>query len=201
MAKFDVVKKFWESEKIPYPYPMDKFLGELILEKLEKTPDRICQICHDDGRELTCKELRVKSIRVAENLLKMEIKSNDVVGIVCGLSNEVSFLLFACIYVGATVNALDVSLGKEDYKQMFSQTLPKLVFCDSDIITTVREALTELKNDAQVLSMPCRKNEDNSNFSTLLLPTENEEKFVPPKFQEKADEKSLAIAFSSGSTG
>lgn len=201
MAKFDLTTKLWESEKVPYPYPMDKFLGELILEKLKETPDRICQICHDDGQELTCEELRVKSIRVAQNLLQLGMKANDVIGIVCGLSNEVSSLLFACIYIGATVNALDVTLGKEDIKEMFIQTIPKLVFCDSDVVTKVQEALTELKNDAQVLSMPCHKNDKNSNFSAFLVPTKTEENFVPTKFQEKADEKSLAIALSSGSTG
>src|SRR5690349_1011888 len=201
MVKFNPENKVWKSTEIPYPFPVNIFLGDEILKKLKETPDRICQILHEDDYELSCDELRMKSICVAQNLIKLGIKSNDVVTVICRPSHELTFLIYGSIYIGAPINHLDISFSKDDLKQMFIQTFPKLVVCDSDMKLKVQKALNELKISSPIYTMTCGDENEKSNFSELLIPTGDEENFVPHTFEEKADEKVFAIAFSSGSTG
>lgn len=204
MAKFNPKTKLWESPKLPYSFPKDAFLGEEMLKKLKDTPRRVCQIFHEaqeNCHDLTCDELRVKSVRVSQNLMKLGITSDDIVGIVCRPSHDLSIALYGCIFIGAAVNPLDISFSKDDLKQMFSQTLPKIVICDSDIVSKAREALSELKNEAKIFSIASEDEKKISNFAELLLPTGEEEEFVSPKFNMKPVEKTFAVMFSSGSTG
>lgn len=204
MARFIAEAKVWESVKVPYPFSMDSFLGEEILKKLKETPQRVCQVFHEayeNSHELTCDELRVKSVRVAQNLNKLGFKADDVVGIICRPSHDLSIALYGCIFIGAPVNPLDISFSKDDLKQMFSQTLPKLVVCDSDMVSKARKALCELNNDAPIFSITSDDEKETTNFSKLLMPTGEEDNFVSPKFEARADEKTFAIMFTSGSTG
>lgn len=48
-ATFDSENKLWVGAKVPYPLPMDIFIGEKVLESLQKTPERVLQIFHDEG--------------------------------------------------------------------------------------------------------------------------------------------------------
>lgn len=57
MIKFNAETKIWESQKFPYPFSMDTFMGEKLLESLEKTPKRVVQVFHEENYELTCDEL------------------------------------------------------------------------------------------------------------------------------------------------
>lgn len=200
MAKFNSVTKVWESSKVPFPFQMNTFLGEVILKNLKETPDRVCQIFHDENQELTCYDLRIKSIRVAQNLIKLGIKADDVVSIVCSSSNELTICLYGCILIGAPINPLDVSFTKDDLKQMFRQTLPKIVVCDPNSVSKIRDALSELKIGARIYVTSI--DGEKSNFSELLAPTnEDEDNFVSPKFDGRSDTKLFAIMFTSGSTG
>lgn len=202
MAEFNRQTKLWESKKIPYPFTMDTYFGEIVLKKLNENPSRVLQVSADDNRQLTCEELRVKSIRLAQNLTALGIKSSDVVGIICRHTHEVTIALYGCILIGAPVNPSDLSFTKNDIKHMFEQTKPKLVICDSDQVSKVREALSELRNDAKVYSISYgESSEDFLSFNELIEPTGSEDNFIAPKFDERADEKVLSILCSSGTTG
>lgn len=174
-------------------------MGEEILRHLKETPARVAQICHETNYELTCDDLRISSVRVAQNLMKLGIGSGDVVGVICRNSNEVTFLVTGCILIGAPINPLDVTFNKDDIKRLFGQTLPKLVVCDLDTQKVAKEALSELKNDCKIIVIDVEG--ESSTFDDLLEPTGNEEEFIAPKFVEPADCKTLAIMCSSGSTG
>lgn len=174
-------------------------MGEEILRNLKETPDRVAQICHETNYAMTCDELRISSVRVAQNLMKLGIGSNDVVGVMCRNSNEVTFLITGCVIIGAPFNPLDTTFNKDDIKHLFSQTLPKLVVCDLDIEKVAQEALRELENDCKVIVIDVEG--ESSTFNDLLEPTGTEEEFVAPKFVESAECKTLAIMCSSGTTG
>lgn len=201
MAKFHPELKMWQADFEPYPYTMDTFMGELILEELKKTPKRVAQIFHEESSQLTCEELRIKSIRVAQNLTRIGVKPDDVVGVICKNSNNVSFLFNGCVLIGAPINPLEPSFEKDDIKHLFRQTLPTVVVCEFDILPKVKEALSELKNEAKIFSMSTNNDKGSFKFSELLEPTGNEESFVSQKFSQKSDEKLLAILCSSGTTG
>jgi acyl-coenzyme A synthetase/AMP-(fatty) acid ligase len=113
-GKFNPETKVWEGVKIPYPFPLDIHVSELVLEGLKKTPNRVIQLNYDDGTEMTCDELRVKMIRMAQNMRQVGIKEDDVVGIVCENSVDLMVFVNAIYQLGAIVGAMSVIHCKED---------------------------------------------------------------------------------------
>lgn len=199
-ATFDRDTKVWTGNVGNYKFPMDTYIGEKLLKALDKTPDRVIQINHEQRKELLCKDLKVSSIRVAQNLQKLGIEAEDVVGFNCKNSHNVNALVYGCVLIGAVVNPLHVSFTKDGIKQMFGQTKPKIVFCDLEVYKVTKEALTELENDAKIFVL-LGKIEGVSAAKELLARTGIEGSFVPPKFDQPADKKLLGILCSSGTTG
>lgn len=198
--KYDSEQKLWKSAQFPFQLPADVFLGEKILEHLDKTPERVLQISHDENSSLTCKELKISSIRVAQNLQKLGIEADDVIGMICENSNCAASLIIGCLLFGAPMNPLDNSFKKNEIKQLYRQMKPKLVVCDVDVYPMLKQALDELENDALIFttlgSIPNVPSVDE-----LLEPTGMENEFVPPKFSKSSSEKIAAILCSSGTTG
>lgn len=89
---FDPETRVWKGRELPWPFPLDVHVSELVLDSLKKTPSRVSQISVDDGTEETCDELRIKIIRFAQNLKSLGIKDEDVVGVVC--SNTVDLMAY-----------------------------------------------------------------------------------------------------------
>jgi 4-coumarate--CoA ligase len=201
MAKFNADLKVWESQKVPYPYSMDTYLGEEIIKRLKETPNHITQIFHEENSKMTFDDLRISSVRIAQNLIKLGLKPDEVVGVICNNSNEVTFLLTACILVGAPINPLDVSFSQEDFVYLFGQMLPKFVVCDLEVLKTVKAALKELKLDANIFVTSRQKFDEVQSFFDLLIPTGIENEFTTLKFDKPADEKIAAVLCSSGTTG
>lgn len=201
MAKFDPETKLWESVKVPYPHTMNTYLGEEILKRLKETPHHITQIYHEENASMTFDYLRISSVCIAQNLIKSGLKPDDVVGVICKNSNELSFLLTACILVGAPVNPLDLSFTKEDLVHLMGQMKPKFVMCDPEILDTVKATLKELNLEAKIFVTSKKPKEGTMSFFDLLIPTGTENDFVPPKFDKPANEKIAAILCSSGTTG
>lgn len=192
--------KIWTGETGAYKYPLDIFLGEKLLEALDDTPERILQINHEEGVKLTCTDAKMSSIRVAQNLQRLGIKSDDVIGFICRNSGNVVPLIFGCVLIGAPINPLHVSFSKESIKHMFSQTRPKLVFCDHDLFETTKEALHEIRNNAMIFTL-LKKIPVVPFVSELLVPTGSEYHFKPLTFDKRASEKLVAIVCSSETTG
>jgi 4-coumarate--CoA ligase len=201
MANFNPETNLWESVKIPYPHPMDTYLGEEILKRLKETPEHITQIFHEENSTMTFNDLRISSVCVAQNLIKSGLKADDVVAVICRNSNDLTFLLTACILVGAPVNPLDVSLSREDLVYLFGQMMPKFVVCDLDALETVEKTLKELNLEANVFVTSKEGKGEAKSFYDLLTPTGTEDDFVAPKFDKPANEKIAAIICSSGTTG
>lgn len=153
MATFNIETKVWDGEKVDYPFAIDTSVGAEILKNLAATPERILNICHDDETAMTCDETRLNSIRIAQHLTKLGYKAGDNIGIICTNSTYLPPTLYACLLIGAPINPLDVAFRKDDIVQMFGQTKPKLVFCDSDVYETVKEAIDELKSNAVICTL------------------------------------------------
>lgn len=188
--------RIWTGDVGPYLYPLDTYFGEKLLDALDETPDRVLQINHDDNQRLTCKEARMSSIRVAQNLQRLGIKQDDVIGFICRNSNVLLPLMYGCALIGAPINSLHVSHTKEDLRQMFSKTRPKLVFCDHDLLQTTKEALQDIRNNAIIFTL-IKKIPVVPYVNELLVPTGSEYHFKPIKFDKPASEKLLAIICSS----
>lgn len=202
MAKFDPSTKVWSSKTIQYLYPMDVYLGEVILETCSETPERIVQIHHEKDQALTCKELKESSINIAENLLKLDIKADDIIGVICQNSNFLTCFLTGSVIMGAIIHPLDHSLSIDNISELYAQSKPKMIICDPEMLTTLNEALEKIK--LKPLILITSDDPDDSEISALnLLRTVSVDydSYAAPKFDKPADEKLLAILCSSGITG
>lgn len=200
MSSFDPVEKLWRGPAIPYPFPKDVYMGEKLLEILEKSPESILTISHEENYSMTRGEARRLSINFARNLMKLGIQPDDVVGVICRNSNNLTVIVYGCMIVGAPINPLEVSFSREDIVQLFDQTKPKLVFCDSDIFWTVKKAMDDLQSDARIFTV-LDKIPGAPHVTKLLESSESNEMFVAPKFDKPADEKLVSILCTSGTTG
>jgi 4-coumarate--CoA ligase len=200
IAKFDQITKVWKGPFGQYPYSMDTYIGDLLIKAFDENPDKIIQINHDEGTEWIARDLKLASIGVAQNYIKMGLKEDDVIGFNVRNSQDIYPLLIACNFVGVMANPLHVSFTKDGIKQMFNQTKPKVVFCDSDVYDAMKEALKELENDAKIFTM-LGEVSGVSSYKELLTPTGIESDFVPLKFTKPADKKATSISCSSGTTG
>lgn len=197
---FNSITKIWTGNMHKYRYSLDVYLGEKLLEALDATPDRILQINHEEGKELTCEEIKITSIRVAQNLKRLGVQPDDVVGFICRSSSTVISLIYGCVLIGAPVNPLHVSFDKEKIQQMFKQTKPVLVFCDHDLFELTRDSLREMKSNAMIFTL-LKKIPVVPHVNELLLPTGSEFCYKAERFDKRASEKLVAIICTSETTG
>ena len=200
MPTFNSETSVWSGRKENYPFSLDTYIGGELLRSLDEAPDNILEIHHEDDVRVTFAEIRLKSIRVAQNLIKSGLLADDVVGIVCKNQVNLTPIVYGCAFIGAPVNPLDVSFAINDIKQMFGQTKPKIVICDNDVYDNVKQALDAIESNAEIYLF----NERISGIKCLddlLEPTGHEDEFVSPKFKQDASKKILAILCSSGTTG
>lgn len=176
MATFNKVTKTWEGPKVPYGFARDSSIGAEVLKTLAETPKRVLQICADDGIHLTCEETRITAIRVAQNLTTLGYKAGDVFGFICQNGSTLPPLLYGSLLIGAAINPLDAGFKKDDIKQMFAQTKPRLVFCDAGVFNTAKQALEEIDNDAKIITLHAKI--QNITFAgDLFTPTGSEGTF------------------------
>lgn len=177
MATYDPETKVWAGPKVPYEFAPDTSIGAELLKNLALTPDRVLHISHDEGMSMTCKETRITSIRVAQNLAKLGFKNGDVFGFICRNGINLPPIIYGSIIIGSPINPLDVGFKIDDIKHMFEQTKPKLVFCDADVFETTKSALTELGNDAMIVTVR-GKIDGVSHVEELFAPTGSEDSFM-----------------------
>lgn len=203
MATFDSSTKIWSAKTVQYLYPMDVYLGDVILKTCSETPDRVIQIHHEKDEELTCQQLRESSINIAENLLKLDIKADDIIGVICQNSNFLTCFLTGSVIMGAIIHPLDHSLSTDNISELYAQSKPKMIICDPDMLSTVNEALEKANLKSSILITSDDPDESEISAFKLLktVASVDYDKYTAPKFDKPSDEKLLAILCSSGITG
>lgn len=126
---------------------------------------------------MTFDELRIKTIRAAQNLRKRGHDSNGVHSFIAKNTDHLAPILFASFCVGCPVNALESSFSKDVLTYMFKTTKPVLVFCDVEIYEIVNMCLNELKNDAKIFTFGGSKG-DSEAVEVLFSEIEDEQSFV-----------------------
>lgn len=176
MTTFDQATKVWKGPDVPYEFASDSTIGAEVLKKLAETPERTLHISHDDGISMTCEQTRIASIRVAQNLTNLGFKAGDVFGFICRNGINLPATLYGSILIGAPVNPLDIGFKKDDMRQMFEQTNPKLVFCDAEVHEITKTALRELGNESMLITLN-GKIDGVMNIEELMKPTGTEDTF------------------------
>lgn len=200
LGSFNSNSKVWTNTTNTYHYPLDLYYGEKLIESLDETPERVLQINHEESSSQTCEETKLSSIRVAQNLQRLGIQPDDVIGFICRNSSTIMPLIFGCVLVGAPVNPLHPSFSKTKIGEIFMQTRPVLVFCDNDLFETTRDALQEIKSNAMIFTL-IKKIPVVPFVNELLIPTGSEYHYRPTKFDKQASEKLLAIMCTSNTEG
>lgn len=144
--KLDVV---WKGPAIESIFKDLQFPTE-IFKKLHNFPEKIAQILDDkyDAVKMSFDDLRVLSIRAAQNLTKLGIKKGDVVGMVAKNSIYVAPVSLGCLLIGAVLNPI----AESGITHIFSITEPKIIFVDYEYVVQVKEAMKTLRNNATIFT-------------------------------------------------
>lgn len=199
---FDAEEKVWKAENFTSSsgiFNTEIGLGHLIMEVLEKTPEKITQVFADNESEMTCYEMRVRTLKIASHLTKRGYKQTDVVGVVAMNSENLAPVVFACLLLGLPINTLSPLLLEED-ENIFSKTRPKLIFCDGGFIETLKTTIKSLKLECEIITL-CKKVDEVDFVDDLLTHDEvNVNEFAYPDLFNVADSAAFIIC-SSGTTG
>lgn len=126
---------------------------------------------------MTFDEIRIKTIRVAQNLKTRGYGRKQVFGFLAKNSHHLAPVVFGSLCLGCAVSTFDPSFGKIELLHMLNVTKPALMFCDVDASKMVKECLDETGNDALIFtfggSSDCSECVEN-----LLLETNNEKNYV-----------------------
>ena len=198
-SEFNPETNVWKGVQTPYPIPMEMHLSELVINTLKQSPKHVAQISYDEDSEMTCEDLRVKIIRVAQNLKKLGIKENDVIGFVSDKSLDQMAFVNGILQLGAVVNAMSPSHGKDDLIKMFRNTEPKIMICNAEIYDKIKAVLTELQNNIPIFTT-FGKVADVASVNNLLKPTGQEDDYQITKF-DNPQSKLIAILPTSGTSG
>jgi len=150
---YDSVHKIWHGTKVLPFFNPDQNIGYLILHILQQTPDAVTQISSDTGVSVTCQQMYDRSIKIAKYLTKCGMKEGDCIGFVVANTENLAPIVFACFTLGLPINPLSPIMNEKDIIQMFSMTKPKMIFCDSENVKVVQNAVDGMKSEAKILTV------------------------------------------------
>uniref|UniRef100_A0A182FJ69 AMP-dependent synthetase/ligase domain-containing protein n=1 Tax=Anopheles albimanus TaxID=7167 RepID=A0A182FJ69_ANOAL len=213
MAQFDEEKRTWYGRYRPSIFNPRANLGQVLINVLERTPEKIAQVNVDTGTEVSCKQLRRRSVRFAKYLANCGFEQGEVVALVTRNSCHVSAVTFGCFLAGITLNTLDPSFDLPEIQHMLRLTRPKMIVCDFDRLLVIRTACTniELQVDKYGLLLLESGNPlptDCFSVDELVYAGEateqnqlsEEDSYIPPYWGDST-RLTAAIVCSSGTTG
>jgi long-subunit acyl-CoA synthetase (AMP-forming) len=150
---FDEATKVWSGIKQDPIYNVNTSVGYLILNVLKRAPERVTQVSADTNIETTCHEMRSRTIKIANYLLRAGLKQGDVVGVMATNSENLAPVVFACLTLGLPLNFLAPVMTENDVIYMFSKTKPKVIFSDANLITTVMNSTTKIDSKVTIITL------------------------------------------------
>lgn len=136
----------------------------------------VLQISDDTKERFTFEEIRMMTIRAAQNLQKRGYNSKDVTAIVAGDVAHLAPIVFASLSLGHPICVTNSS-WKPDTLRMFDMTKPNLIFCDVEDYEMVVECLDDLGLKAKIFSF-YKTIGETENVENLFAETGNEEEFT-----------------------
>ncbi|XP_058831945.1 probable 4-coumarate--CoA ligase 1 [Topomyia yanbarensis] len=195
MSHFDQTTRTWNGPRQPPIINPAASVGQVIVNVLERTPEKVFQICADTGETITCSQLRTRTIRAALYLNKRcNLSKGDMVCMVVNNCSSVPSVLFGCFLLGAPVHTLDPSFEQSDLVNLMGITKPQLIFCNRHNVETVRQSLKQLALTARVMVL-----DDPETEKLLFDPAEGEKGYRPPYLGD-SDKTVALIVCSSGTT-
>ncbi|XP_065368180.1 uncharacterized protein LOC135960740 [Calliphora vicina] len=150
---YDANEKIWHGPKRKDLYNSELTVGEVALEQLRQNPQKIIQIMDSTGETLTAKQLMDYALTLARNLMSLNVKPKDVIGLYAQNTTHVSTVMLASFLCGTPVNALFPGFDLENVSLIYSNTRPKIIFCDVENYENIREANKNLNLNALIYLM------------------------------------------------
>ncbi|KAG4074392.1 hypothetical protein HA402_000371 [Bradysia odoriphaga] len=193
-------EKIWSGPRRPNIVNSDISLGYFLLKALEFTPDSVTQVCADTGKEMTCREMRSRAIKIAMHLHATGLKQGDIVGIVANNTENVAPLVIACFTLGLPINSMDPILSNSEIIRMYSATRPTVIFCESNLVEKMEECIKEAKLNVSAFYTLVDKVKSYKFLDEILLSDEDEDSFVIPELVDVANLTAVIVS-SSGTSG
>lgn len=169
MAFFDPISGILHGNKLPQIYSDNVSVGQVLLNVLHKSPEKVIQVSDDDDVELTCFQMKELMTNIAKNLYKIGYKSGDIAGLISKNSTFVAPLVFACLLLRLPINPVDTSFSVSKIVELYKTTKPKIIFCDHDIVDKLLTSLAILQSEARVVILTEKIN-DLAHISEFLSP-------------------------------
>lgn len=103
---YDDQEKIWYGPKRKDLYNTDLTVGEIALMQLRLNPKKIIQIMDSTGETLTAEQLSTYALNLSRNLLKLNLRPKDVIGLYAKNTTHVATVMLASFLCGTPVNAL-----------------------------------------------------------------------------------------------
>lgn len=198
--QFDPTTKSWISR---HPAPVldpEANIGRLILTILDRNPEKVLQIDADTEREMTAAEMRLRAIRVAQNLTALGFRKGDMAAVICSNSENLAPLVLGLWMVGLPFISLPVGFNGDDLGHLMGLVQPKVVFCDDAVYKTALEGAGKALKMKPVVFAVESEMESIRKVDELLESTGKEEQFEP-EYQGDMREMIGIILCTSGTTG
>ncbi|XP_065369147.1 uncharacterized protein LOC135961568 [Calliphora vicina] len=127
---YDARQKLWSGPEKKDLYNENMTLGEATFREFSKNPQKIIQINDATNEQMTAQEFLDHVTCLSKNLLKMGIRTGDVVGMYANNATHTATVMVAAYLCGAPVNALYPGFDKDNVQLIYDVTKPKIIFCD-----------------------------------------------------------------------
>lgn len=166
----------FSGEEVTPIYHPNITVGQILINCLRKTPNKVTQICIDE-REFTCGELEQLSIRAAQNLQNYGIKLEDVT---CIITNNATYsipIVIACTMIGSPLLILSPDSENKEIAHLLKLAAPKLIFCDDFVVDKILKIVSENNILGKLVSL-IKKMQGLDYVQDFLKETGNEDNFV-----------------------
>lgn len=198
MTSFSSESKVFSGPESPQIFNPKVPLGQILLYYCSAVPEKVIQI-DEHGVEIKCSEMSEMMRKVSAFLVRKKLQLGDVVGL-CGRNTSfMSPVVCGSILLGITLSPVHISLDVDVICGIYSQTKPKIIFCDHDQVTKLEEVFRAMDCRAQIVTLD--KKLEGFAFIKEIFEDESAEIKIPFEFDIPADKICAAILPSSGSTG
>ncbi|KAG6456346.1 luciferin 4-monooxygenase [Manduca sexta] len=186
--------------------PGDRYhLGKLIFQGLKEDQDFLFQIDGSTNESETNGSALLRSIKCANAFRNMGLKKGDVIVLMAPNHIDLAIPLYAALYLGIVVAAIDATLGIEELKGFFEIDEPKIVFCHASKYKAVDAALVNAGVKSKIITFD--NNPNCTNFKDFVSSNSDEildRKKVIDEFKLEDFDPAETLAFlttTSGTTG
>lgn len=137
------------------------------------------QINDDTGERFTFDEIRLQTIRVAQNLQKRGYgtSSRQTFGIVARNVSHLAAIVFGSFCLGCPINTVYPTADKAFMIHTFQITEPNIIFCEVNAYDLVKECFEEIGKRVKIFTFDGVRG-DSEAVECLLQETHNEEDFL-----------------------